>query len=466
MLQKKNKFLIFLLSLFLCFVFLCPIFSTRIIKAETEVDSFSSVLDDLSKSDNFNPDDFPFVQDNYSLEVIGLSESDKYEFFVYVYVPSGDELNITATSINISQEHKALKFDNYFLSLISRDGVFHKYLVKDFTVKYDSVRYYEISSIFRKYNEIFGDTTSSETNTTSEFGIKVGKSYRHTDNTNGGYDVYVEDLDLITITDRYVGFVRYKGGIGIGAYYEVDFHFIAFSTDKQLDQLLESDLIYTSMGYTESSFLGKITPTYKSPVVNKFYANYKEDLIYDEGWFSPKYKFKQIETATDFLKTESKGQTYSYGFIDVTQKVVLKDTAKSDIESKDWVIRFAVTDILTTDTESGYCRESTTIISDVSILRLAYKTDGKFYNMGVVDNKTSSNGEPSNDPSQSTTEITVNLDKLEDYLKILLGVFFLFIIIFVLNSTGIFNIIIKFIGFIIALPFKFLKWLIDKFRGK
>ena len=63
--------------------------------ADEEI-SYSGVLEDLQKDENFNADDFPVKEDDYSLKVIQIAESVNKELFVYVYNPSADRL---ATSI-------------------------------------------------------------------------------------------------------------------------------------------------------------------------------------------------------------------------------------------------------------------------------------------------------------------------------------------------------------------------------
>ena len=51
------------------------------------------------------------------------------------------------------------------------------------------------------------------------------------------------DIETITITDKFVGFVRYKDGfkLYVGA---CDSHFVAFNTDKPIDKLLERLFVF------------------------------------------------------------------------------------------------------------------------------------------------------------------------------------------------------------------------------
>jgi len=430
--------------------------------------NYSSVVADLKSSGNFNAGKYPFEETDYKIEVIGISESKDYELFVYVYVPSADKKGIKATSINISTKHKALDFDNYFLTLISSNGVFHKYKVNDFKVKFDTTRYYEISSIFRKYDSALGDTTSSSTNTTSEVGFEVGKSYRHTDNFSGGYDVYIEDIDLITITDRYVGFMRYPDGGFFTLTDAVDVHFIAFSTSFKMDQLLDADLIYTATPVHIRSTVVDETSFGTPEVGKKVTVDFRENMTYDgTGWFSPSYAWKSIEKADAFLLSESKGQHYNLGIFDATTTIELKAGAKADIESKDWVIRFAITDYRYHDNGDDYSATDYTAVSDVSIMRLAFKTDGVYYNMGVVDNKTSATpNEPSNDTSKTKTVLELEED-IMNIIKIILGLILLCVLcVFCQPLATILFAIAKFIInvvlWVVTLPFKLIATLFKK----
>ncbi len=52
-----------------------------------------------------------------------------------------------------------------------------------------------------------------------------------------------------------------------------------------------------------------------------------------------------------------------------------------------------------------------------------------------------------------------------DLLKLIIGLILLIILLVILNSTGILPLIVKIIVWVISAPFKFIKWLIDKFRS-
>ena len=88
-------------------------FALNVSAADGTSTTYSNVLDDLKKDSNFNPDDYPDKPDDYSLQVITVAEGENGELFVYVYQPSGKTVQLEASSINISSEHKDLDFYNY-----------------------------------------------------------------------------------------------------------------------------------------------------------------------------------------------------------------------------------------------------------------------------------------------------------------------------------------------------------------
>ena len=459
-LTKKNiyKIILFVIS-FLLFVFSVSPF----ISFADESKTYSSVLDDLKKDSSFILSDYELDTTDYSLQLITVSESINYELFVYVYIPSGDIYNIKATSINISQKHKDVEFANYTLTLISSDGLFHKYRVDGLLVKYDAVRYYEISSIFRPFNATFGDKTDSASNIVTERSYPVGKAYKLTDNLSDGYELSVEDIDLITVTDRYVGFFRYPNGGWFNTLEAVDVHFIAFTTDKRMDYLYEADLTYTMVTVCIESAGFSQNIIYGNPVKKEVSINYKKDMQYTgDGWGAAEYSWKSIEKASDFIISEEKGQHYTTSLFDVTTNISILSGAKSDIESKDWVIRFDTTSYDFYENANGsYSRRTSTAIGDVSILRLAFKTDGVSYNLGVVDNKTTGSNQPGNDESE--TDIVVDFLPQVKALFIILIVGLLFAM-FSPILGPLLSLLLKVFLWLVCFPFNFLSYITKAVR--
>lgn len=109
---------------------------------------YTNVLVDLYKDDEFNVEDYPSIENDYSLHVIQIAESADKELFVYVYQPANMQL---ATKINMSIENDQ-NYSLYDLTFLNSYGVFFKYKISGFKVSYDQKRYYNVASIFRKWD--------------------------------------------------------------------------------------------------------------------------------------------------------------------------------------------------------------------------------------------------------------------------------------------------------------------------
>ena len=66
------------------------------------------------------------------------------------------------------------------------------------------------------------------------------------------------------------------------------------------------------------------------------------------------------------------------------------------MNGKDWVLRFFESTFQIIASANGNYSETNTEVTDVTILRLKFETDGKTYNLGVVDNKQQGDGKPDN----------------------------------------------------------------------
>lgn len=376
--------------------------TTNRVYAENNV--YSNVLIDLEIDKSFNAEDFPFVEDDYTLQVIQIAESVNNELFVYVYQPSADTKNLLATSINISTEiRNRLSYKNYDLTLLNSNGVFYKFKVDNFEIKEDDVRYYDISNIYRNWNEEI-DADSENDNTVSEEGFDVGKLYSVTG--HGDNIVYlVKDTDFVTITDKFVGFVRYPDGFHL--IYDTDkscdSHFVAFSTDKDIDKLYEAQVFFTQQS---SSYM---LVTY--PYVDSYQLFGEKEKTYVEldytqkgswessGWGSHKYSWTRISDVDTFFNETDRDYIYNIGLFDVREEIKINSASETAIRSKQWVLRFAETDYVYTN--NGNIVEKKTIVGDVSILRLKFEKDGIVYNLGVVDNKQTGSENPVNTVNKS-----------------------------------------------------------------
>ncbi len=411
-----------LVSIFLAFVLgVCAVITTAAqipFAARAENITYSDVLDDLKKDTSFNSDNYPVKADNYSLQIIQLAESVNKELFVYVYQPSGKAKDFKASSINISTTiNDDISYLNYKLELLNSRGVFYKYKITGLTVKDDNVRYYAISSIYRPFDESI-DKQASGSNTVTEVNYTVNKQYCFGE-INGKPYVSCVDIETIVVTNKFVGFVRYKDGFKfyVGA---CDSHFVAFNTDKPIDKLLEADVYYTTQEYSWGFAPGAgESETFGDKADKYAYLKYTDKVEHTgDGLFAGTYKWDRIQTVDDFIKGEDRENIYHGAVIDVKTSSKLTDDILSELKGKKWVLRFAETSFeLGGSTLTGATWRYSTIVGDVTILRLKFETDGITYNLGVIDNKQSGSSEPANETS---TEFSLNNNgKLVLYLLML-----------------------------------------------
>ena len=411
---------------------------------------YSAVLDDLKKDTSFNTENYPTKADDYSLQIIQLAESSDKELFVYVYQPSGKDKDFKASSINISTTiNDSISYHNFKLDFLNSDGVFYKYSVIGLTVKDDTVRYYAISSIYRPFDESI-DKPASDGNTVTEVNYNVSKQYCFGE-INGKPYVNCVDIETIVVTDKFVGFVRYKDGfkLYVGA---CDSHFVAFNTDKPIDKLLEADVYYTMQKYSWSVVpLQGEKETFGEKSENYAYLKYTDKVEHTGGGlFAGTYKWDRIETTQQFIAENDLTQNvYSGAIIDVSVANKITDEGKTALQGKKWVLRFAETSYsLSGYPSTGSTFENTTLVGDVTILRLKFETDGITYNLGTIDNKQSGSDDPVND-----TDISIKLpDGLKRILMLILGALLLIVLLVILMPIlpTIISVIIK----IILLPFK------------
>ena len=446
--------------LFFVFVFFASGGVATVYAATSSNTLYTNVMDDLKKDSSFKPSNYPENAKDYGLQVIQLAESADKELFIYVHQPSGQTKNFTACSVNISTTiNDNISFINYKLQKLNSNGVFFKYKVSDFTVKTEPTRYYAISSIYRPFDESI-DKPASDGNTVTEVNYNVSKQYCFGE-INGKPYVNCVDIETIVVTDKFVGFVRYKDGfkLYVGA---CDSHFVAFNTDKPIDKLLEADVYYTMQKYSWSvvPFQGE-KETFGEKSENYAYLKYTDKVEHTGGGlFAGTYKWDRIETTQQFIAENDLTQNvYSGAIIDVSVANKITDEGKATLQGKKWVLRFAETSYsLSGYPSTGSTFENTTLVGDVTILRLKFETDGITYNLGTIDNKQTGSDKPIN---SEIFEIIIN-NRGKRILAILAAILLLIIL------APLLPYIIKFVVCVVYLPFKAIAALFKgiKKRGK
>ena len=411
--------------------------------------SYSNVLDDLKKDTSFDMSYYPDNADDNSLKVITVAESEDDELFVYVYQPSAKTRQLTAVSVDISTTiYDEIAFHNYHLKLLNRQGVFGKYLVEGLTVRREGTRYYAITDILRPWVEGLDDPATGG-NTISEVPFEVAKQWEFGE-LNGKSYVRVVDIDTIVVKDKFCGFVRYPDGFRLFKNGACDSHFVAFDTYKPIDKLLEADVYYTYQEWNRygSGYMGTgggYVQSWQDPEFGN--KGKKEVTVKSEqrvdysggGLFAGSFTWERIETVDEFVwSAEFEQQVYSGAFIDVSLASKLDDSAKENLKKQKWVLRFLETPFEHSETPliigGGYSyHEAGTIVGDVKILRLKFVTDGKTYNLGVVDNKQSGDPfDPVNDTNYTIEMAGWIKDAWDIIKKVLLAILIVFVLLVVI----------------------------------
>lgn len=410
--MKKISRLILLFSLI--FILGCANSGIAFAAEEAPAITYTGVLEDLQKDESFDVSAYPAKADDYSLQVIQIAESVNDELFVYVYQPSGKDADLRATSINISIGNNVLKYINYKLQFMNSHETLFKYKVVGFTVPDIRIRYYDITSIYRAWNKDYGDDKVDD-QPISEVPFSVSKVYAF-GVKNGNVVCECVDVETIPVTSKYVGFVRYYGGVSlpwVGVFEnDCDSHFVAFSTDKKIDNLLEADVYFvwqSAERWTDRTGGGK---RFGETEEQYRYLTYLQEGYFDgDGWFGcGKHEFKRVQTVNDFLKGENFENVYEKGTFHSTTTTKITEAAKKEIAKQQWVLRFVETEYKDTGS-GGWADRHWTIVGDVSILRLKFETDGQLYNLGVIDNKQSGSQTPSSD-TEVKDDIGKKLDDL------------------------------------------------------
>lgn len=406
---------------------------------------YSNVLDDLHKDSAFDESQYLADDKDYSLQVIQIAESEDNELFVYVYQPCQDSYPLTATDINMSLSDKigGIVVDEevvagsetsklYTLTLLNTSGVFAKYMVDDFSVSNDLVRYYTISSIYRDYIEGV-DPDSSNDNIKTSRAFAVGKQYAAM-TTADGVVYSCKDIDFMVIENPFVDFLAYGTYDGFDLIFGnvdyTDIHYIAFTPDRQIDTLKEADITYTVQDYTFNGSGPDSGYSYGEKSDAQFKTLTGKEQVGVDGY--PEYTWNSIYTSEDFMNTTT-----------------LTGEAKMQVENSEFVLVFLATKCTVSEMhdwmQGHYQMIEGTKVSDVSILRLMFETNGKTYNLGVVMDK-----QEGDDISGNKPEYDDGCDGiLWSTILMLVGLVVLLIIL-----APILPYIIQFIVWVISLPFK------------
>lgn len=459
--QNCKKMIYTLLALFMLVISL--IGGRGIIPAFADTSGYTSVLTDLQSDSNFDINKYPNNARDYSVNVIQIAESVNGELFLYTYQPCQLTTCLTATCINMSLNETVDGTKLYDLTLLSYSGVFAKYLVDGVKVSEKAIRYYNITSIYRLWDNTI-DGKPDNDNTQNELSFPVGRVWMaKTENGQVKYAVIDTNVVVIKPEHKYVGMLRYNGGFipFLGTYDNCDSHYVAFDCDYSIDELYSADVSYVQQRYVirESFTVHKDkVGTAESKVVplkGNDIGDYQGNGV--NGFH--KYEWKRIERVSDFISNSDNH---------------LSSETKENLKDKQWILRFTETDWSKYSVFGGYVTECSEV-SEVSILRLEFKSAGIIYNLGVVDGKQTGTNIPDNivDDENSFQWLIDLFNKLLKapwwvWLLVIVGIFVVVGLIISLVKWGVkavITAILRAFWFVISAPFRFIAWLVRKIRG-
>lgn len=195
--------------------------------ASAAASAYTNVMTDLTKDGSFNAADYTENTGNYSLNVIQIAESADGELFIYVYQPSGQRVDLLATTVRFStsRNEDGARWEDYELNFINSNGVFFKYKVNGFTVKSAETRYYNVAAIHRKWYSAIDNKVNGQI--VSEVVYPVGALWvATTENGEVTYSKYTSDV--VEVTSKKVGLIRAGNGFGVFNQTACDDHYVAF----------------------------------------------------------------------------------------------------------------------------------------------------------------------------------------------------------------------------------------------
>lgn len=410
--------------------------------------SGSKVLDDLSVDKSFSAKNYPVDNTDYRIYVFQIAESTDKELLIYTYQPCVEK-DFRATSISMSLTiNDSIKPQLYQLEYLNSSESLYKYKVKDFTVSDSVVRFYEIYEIFRVFDSTI-DQAYNNDNTVEEIYTSVGKQWKFFE-VNGNPCVECRDVDVIDITDFYVGFCRYSNGYSLLSFpSSTDAHIIAFRTERRIDTLCSADVTFITKTCSERD--GDIT--YGDPTNHLVTVN-KSDVVTSDSdrWNAHRYQWNRIRSVEQFITEENQNCTVLYNglFVKLSLNNELTENATAALRDMQWVLNFYETPYVDqSNVAAGVYRVESIRVSEVAILRLEFITDGITYNLGIISNKQTGSTTPIN-----TEKLEVELtDDFWGFLKILL------IIVGVLILCVSLPYVIKFLGFVLKIIIAPFKWI-------
>ncbi len=363
----------------------------------TDFDGVSNVLDDLQNDSSFDVSSFRRCETDYNVTVLSIGEDVERQLYVYTYQPatSCPDLN-TINMSNVSsaalslEDGEKLNYLVYNLRCVSRNGVFRKYYVVNYTVSEAWQRFYDISSVMRPFDKDSGLDRYYDTQPDYVDAVHtVASCWEFVGYYNSNSkSVFRDDISVVNVTSKFDGYVRLPDGYGnlwsvvFGSLTEhvTDVYFVAFNTDYDIDDLLEADVWFKTV--SERTIITTSIQTSTSPGREGIaYLDYTQKTgNTGDGVFGHKYIMYRIMTSSEFLSEISELEVYN------TDRV--SSDKRANISNKSWVLLYAECPVQTTVTATMTIREVERVAEE-TILRLKFVDgEGITYNLGAIDGKT------------------------------------------------------------------------------
>ncbi len=454
--RRLNLTIAFLILLMLFFSLVSNIPQKVTYAEETQ---YSNVLTDLQKDKSFKKNIYIENNADYSLRVIQVAESVDKELFIYVYQPSANTRKYIGTCVNMSVNSGGQKL--YDLELLNSEGVFFKYKVLDLVVNKElEERTYDLTSIYRPFDAKVDTPPEDGASTITEISYAVGKLFKAKENEKGETIYDCTNTEVVKITDKFVGFVRYKDGYHLfPTYTACDSHFIAFDTDKDIEDLYSAKVTYSTQIVVSQGILGTNYGKIEKQKEATQTCTENVEYIGKSGWVRYKYEWNRIQTVNEFLKETKKSDIYEAGVFNVEVKNSITEKAEKLLESKKWILRFTETTYAEKMGSSGATLWQTTkyytTVSNLSVIELTFKSEGQVFKLGVVDNKQTGSGKPAN----VMEEILSIKDGWIKWIFIIAMIVGILLLLFILRNPlkEIFGMVFKAVWWIITLPFEIFK---------
>ncbi len=401
--------------------------------AEASNTQYSDALADLKMDTSFNVSQWPEITSYRTLELITIAESVKRELFVYVYQPAAPSFPYRATSIRLSfdfdENFEYTDVNDYSLEYINHNGVFYKYKVSGFTVSTESLHKYVVVQLARPYIANY-DQAADLDNTISAVPFKVGRCFSITTEDNQTV-ISATQVDIVIVVDKVCGFVRYNNAAVFGAVNAgMDRHFVAFKSDRQIDELYRAKVTYISQ-YAHKEWVNSslqwqyAAPENKTAQIYEFNTSSFTYLDWTGQREAATASWSCLERSNVFVNgvEGTEATLFSLGNLNTVATNSFSSQERQRLLQMEWVISYDYTlyydnNVVVDAIDPSKSRR--TITSDVTILELEFVTDGVRYNLGVVDNKQSGSSTASNNSkvrvkSSSGADIT---DTLKQVLRV------------------------------------------------